>query len=81
MAGRLPPSSLTSHESDQTSDPFADRPRALQFQEPQPRPFESTLSLPQELGGQIRPYDDEEIEKLPLTGGNVPGGFYPPGYV
>ncbi|KAI0254717.1 chitin synthase [Lactifluus subvellereus] len=73
MAGRPPLGSLPSH-----GDPFADRPRALQFQE-QPRPFDSTVSLPQEFGVQNPPYDDEEIEKQPLTGGNVPGGFYPPG--
>jgi chitin synthase len=76
MAGRPPPTSLSSHDSDYPSDPFADRPRALQFQEPQIRPFDSTASLPQEFGAQ--PYEDEEVEKLPLTGGNVPRG-YPPG--
>ena len=79
MAGRPPLGSLPS-DSDHNSDPFADRPRALQFQE-QPRPFDSTVSLPQEFGIQGRQYDDEEVEKQPLTGGNVPGGFYPPGYV
>ena len=79
MAGRPPPGSLSSHDSDHTLDPFADRPRALQFQEPQVAPFDSTLSLPQDFGAQNRPYEDEEIEKQPLTGGNVPGGFYPPG--
>lgn len=78
MAGR-PPASVSSHESEYSADPFADRPRALQFQEPPPRPFDSTVSLPQDFGGQSRPYEDEEIEKQPLTGGNVPGGFYPPG--
>jgi chitin synthase len=79
MAGRPPPTTLSSHDSDHSSDPFADRPRALHFQEPQPRPFDSTVSLTQEFGGQGNPYEDEEIEKQPLTGGNVPGGFYPPG--
>jgi len=79
MAGRPPPTSLSSHDEDHLSDPFADRPRALQFQEPQPRPFDSTASLPQEFGAQGHPYEDEEIEKQPLTGGNVAGGFYPPG--
>lgn len=82
MAGRPPPSSLSSHESDYTAaDPFADRldrPRGVQFQDP-PRPFDSTVSLTQDFGGQARTYEDEEIEKQPLTGGNVPGGFYPPG--
>ena len=79
MAGRPTPTSLSSHDSDPHSDPFADRPRVLQFQEPQVTPFDSTVSLPQEFGAQNQPYGDEEIEKQPLTGGNVPGGFYPPG--
>ena len=78
MAGRPP---FGSREPEHKSDPFVDRPRALQFQESQPRPFDSTASLPQEFGTHNPPYDDEEIEKQPLTGGNVPGGFYPPGYV
>jgi chitin synthase len=77
MAGRPPPSSLSSHGS--SSDPFADRPRGVQFQEPQVRPFDSTVSLSQEFGAQGQPYEDEEAEKLPLTGGNVPAGYYPPG--
>ncbi|KAF8505798.1 chitin synthase [Russula emetica] len=79
MAGRPPPTSLSSHSSDVLSDPFADRPRALQFQEPQIRPFDSTVSLQQDFGAQGHPYEDEEVEKQPLTGGNVAGGFYPPG--
>lgn len=79
MAGRPPLRSVSPHDSDHSSDPFADRPRAIQFQEPQPNPFDSTLSLPQEYGNQGRPYDEEEVEKQPLTGGNVAGGFYPPG--
>lgn len=75
MSGRYP-----RPQEDYTPDPFADtlHPR---FQEP-PRPFESTASLPQDFGGQGRQYDEEEeIEKQPLTGGNVAGGFYPPGCV
>jgi hypothetical protein len=40
---------------------------------------ESTASLPQDFGGRAPPYDDEDAEKQPLTGGNVPAGFYPPG--
>ncbi|KAI9452078.1 chitin synthase [Russula earlei] len=78
MAGRPPLGSLSPHDSDQNSNPFADRPRLLQFEEPTPRAFDSTVSLPQDFGGQGRPYDEEEVEKQPLTGGNVPGGFYPP---
>ena len=78
MAGRPPPVSQPSPDSVYSSEPFADRPRALQFQEPQVRPFDSTVSLSQEFGGQGA-YEDEEVEKQPLTSGNVPGGFYPPG--
>ncbi|CAL1701071.1 unnamed protein product [Somion occarium] len=59
-------------------DPFADRPRQLNFQEPSPRPYDSTLSLPQEFGGSGTNYDDEsESEKIPLTS-NQAGGLYPP---
>jgi chitin synthase len=78
MAGRPPLRSLSPHDSDHSSDPFSDRPRALQFQEPSPRPFDSTASF-SHFGGQGRPFDEEEVEKQPLTGGNLPGGFYPPG--
>jgi len=74
MADRPPLGSLPSN----ISDPFADRPRALQFEEPPPRAFDSTVSLPQDFGGQGRPYDEEELEKQPLTGGGNVSGFYPP---
>lgn len=68
-------------QEDYSPDPFADG-HHLRFQEPQPRPFESTTSLPQDFGGRGGQYDeDEELEKQPLTGGNVAGGFYPPGCV
>jgi hypothetical protein len=68
-------------QGDYTPDPFADGHHA-HFQEPMPRPYESTTSLPQDFGGPGQQYDDEEaIEKQPLTGGNVAGGFYPPGCV
>jgi hypothetical protein len=67
-------------QGDYTPDPFADGLHA-RFQEPMPRPYESTASLPQDFGGQGQQYDDEEeIEKQPLTGGAAPG-FYPPGCV
>ena len=78
MAARPPPSSLSSHDSDPNSGPYADRPRALQFQEPQVGPFNSALSLPQDFGSRNPPYEDDEVEKQPLTGGNVPAGYYPP---
>lgn len=76
MASRSPPT--VSSNEDLQSDPFAERPRVLQFQEPQLRPYDSNVSLSQEFGAQGRQYEDEEIEKQPLTGGNVPAGFYPP---
>ena len=67
-------------QEDYSPNPFADG-HHLRFQEPQPRPFESTTTLPQDFGGQGGQYDDDELEKQPLTGGNVAGGFYPPGCV
>lgn len=87
MADQRPrlPSAGSSPSPDVYSDPFADRPRQTTFAEPerpfhgppspQPRPFESTSTLPQELG-----YDDDDyIEKQPLNaGGSFTGGFYPP---
>ncbi|KAI0268233.1 chitin synthase [Gloeopeniophorella convolvens] len=79
MAGRPPLSSVPSHDSEYTDDPFSDRPRNIQFQEPQPRPYESTATLNQEFGGHDAQYEEDEVEKLPLTGGNFAGGFYPPG--
>ncbi|TFK55464.1 glycosyltransferase family 2 protein [Heliocybe sulcata] len=73
-----PTASATSLGSDY-GDPFADRPRHIQLQDPMPRPFESTTTLPHEFGARgAEPFDDEE-EKLPLTGGQpFSGGFYPP---
>ena len=57
-------------------DPFADRPRALNFQEPPiPRPYDSQVSLPHEFGGHGG-YDDDESEKIPLP--SQAGGLYPP---
>ncbi|KAH9179673.1 glycosyltransferase family 2 protein [Lactarius sanguifluus] len=78
MSDRHPPTSLPPQDSEYSSDPFADGHHGLRFQEPQPRPFDSTTSLPQDFG-QGRQYEDDELEKQPLTGGNVAGGFYPPG--
>ena len=69
-------------------DPFADRRPGLTFQEPtipprEPRPFESTASLPHEFGGPGPGFNDEDNEEmLPLTGNQgFVGGLYPPGYV
>lgn len=79
MDNRPPLSSQNSH-NEPYGDPFADRPRQLQFNEPQPQPYDSTVSLQQDRSGN---YSDEEFtEKLPLTSGqNFSGGFYPPGCV
>ncbi|EMD40851.1 glycosyltransferase family 2 protein [Gelatoporia subvermispora B] len=78
MADQRPPlPSLSSHSSiNDLSDPFADRPRQINFNEPPPSAYESTVSLPHEFGGMGD--DDSEVEKVPLTHGS-PGGFYPPG--
>ena len=75
--------SLASFNDDiHPGDPFADRPRVLNFQEPQPRPYESTASLPQEFGGLGSGYDEDEQEKVPLTSATgFSGGLYPPGCV
>ncbi|KAA1466457.1 chitin synthase [Dentipellis sp. KUC8613] len=80
MADRPPLPSVSSHDASY-QDPFADRPRGLQFQEPEPHPYESQASLPREFGGQPHNYsDDDLVEKLPLTGGDsYAAGFYPPG--
>ncbi|KAI0921655.1 Chitin synthase, class 1 [Taiwanofungus camphoratus] len=77
--GRPPLPSYGSHSSlGDTSDPFADRPRQINFQEPEIHAYDSTVSLPQEFGGMGSNYDDEEVEKLPLTASQG-GGLYPPG--
>ncbi|GBE80048.1 Chitin synthase 1 [Sparassis crispa] len=68
----LPSFSSQTSLSDQ-ADPFADH--HVNFLEP-PRPYESTVSLPQEFGGMGGSnYDEDDIEKLPLTANQ---GFYPP---
>lgn len=63
-------------------DPFADRPRQIHFNEPDPlgvpslpQPYDSTSHLPAH-----DVYDDDEyVEKQPLNAGqNFTGGFYPP---
>ncbi|KAF8076343.1 glycosyltransferase family 2 protein [Lyophyllum atratum] len=82
MADQRPqlPSANNSYRSDY-GDPFADRPRQTQFQEPeapyhQPSPYSSTTNL---SAGRETYDDDEYIEKQPLTTGqNFTGGFYPP---
>ncbi|KZT72530.1 glycosyltransferase family 2 protein [Daedalea quercina L-15889] len=58
-------------------DPFADRPRRVNFEEPAMSAYESSVSLPQEFGGMSGGYEDDEVEKLPLTAGS--GSLYPPG--
>ncbi|GJE84976.1 glycosyltransferase family 2 protein [Phanerochaete sordida] len=55
-------------------DPFADRPH-IAFQEA-PSAYASTTSLTGDFGQQGQ-YDDDEVEKVPLTS----GGLYPPGPV
>jgi len=73
--GRRPPISSTNSQASLGGDPFSDRP-TLQFQEPPPSAYASTISLPPEFGD----YDEgDEIEKMPLT--SRAGGLYPPGPV
>ncbi|TFK43571.1 glycosyltransferase family 2 protein [Crucibulum laeve] len=87
MADQRPPLPSTASYEEPYGDPFADRPRQTQFNEPQrsynnspmPRPYESSASLPQSFGPQEHYDDDEYIEKQPLTSGQpFSGGFYPP---
>lgn len=91
MADNRPPlPSASSYDRNAPyADPFADRPRQTQFNEPEPpyhsstslpRPYQSSASLP--LSAQDTYDDDEYIEKQPLTvGQDFSGGFYPPAYV
>ncbi|KAI9001377.1 glycosyltransferase family 2 protein [Trametes punicea] len=80
--GRPPLPSLSS-ETSVTDEPtlnvpFADRRRQINFAEPTvpiPTPMESVVSFPTELGT-LEPYDEEEVEKLPLT--REAGASYPP---
>ncbi|KZP32897.1 glycosyltransferase family 2 protein [Athelia psychrophila] len=89
MSGRPPLPSASSSDGHNApyGDPFADRPRQTQFQEPTrglpqydsttslQRPFESSASLvPNEFGTGGGNYsDDESVEKLPLTSGQTVG--------
>ena len=66
--------SFNSQTGSDHGDPFADRPHHLAFQEPPPSAYASTTSLTGEFG-RAGEYDDEEVEKVPLTS----GGLYPPG--
>ncbi|KAH9948343.1 glycosyltransferase family 2 protein [Amylocystis lapponica] len=74
---RPPLPSLSSQSSFNDSDPFADRPRHINFQEPPPSAYSSNVSLPQEFGGAGVNYEEDETEKQPLTAPQ--GGLYPPG--
>ncbi len=56
------------------NDPFGDR-QHLTFQEPTPSAYASSVSLTDDFGGARQEYDDDEIEKVPLTS----SGMYPPG--
>ncbi|EJD01146.1 chitin synthase [Fomitiporia mediterranea MF3/22] len=82
---RRPPLSTHSSFSEQGRDPFSDGQPRIQFVEPPvpqrgvTQPFQSTASLPHEFGGNGG-YDDDEEEKVPLTGDQgFVGGLYPPG--
>lgn len=76
------------------NDPFADRARTTQFQEPhihrgQPSPqpsesspYASSANLPHFPGSAVGLVDEEEFEeKTPLTGADgFEQGYYPPKY-
>ncbi|KAI0326691.1 glycosyltransferase family 2 protein [Cubamyces sp. BRFM 1775] len=71
-------SSSTSITDDHTlNDPFADRPRQINFAAAptMPTPMDSVVSFPNEFGT-LDQYDEDEEEKLPLNRGA--GGLYPP---
>lgn len=86
---KRPPLPSLSSQASSTSlaesyaDPFADRPRHLQFQEPTPRPFDSTVSLvPSEFGARSSTLYEDHEEKVPLTSSQgMSGSLYPPAYV
>lgn len=78
MAQNRPPlPSLSSQNSEHDHypvDPFADRNRAINFQD-NSSAYDSTISLPQDFGER-----GGSDEKLPLTQAQeFAGGFYPPG--
>ncbi|KAI0089171.1 glycosyltransferase family 2 protein [Irpex rosettiformis] len=58
------------------TDPFSDR-QHLTFQEPPRSAYASSVSLTDDFSAQRPEYEDDEIEKMPLTS----GGMYPPGPV
>jgi len=96
MDSRQPPSvssHSTYVEEDPFADGNTNTRQRLQFSEPQhpypssrnlspasmPRPFESSSSIPGEFGGHGQ-FEEDEVEKQPLTAGQAfTGGFYPPG--
>lgn len=55
------------------TDPFADRPRQINFNEPTfPTPSQSVASFPNEFGTLGDEYDNEESEKLLHPGTHYP---------
>ncbi|KAG6814208.1 Chitin synthase, class 1 [Tricholoma furcatifolium] len=84
MADSRPPLPSNDSYGADYADPFADRPPRTHFQEPevpfrQPSPYTHSLASTTNLDTQETVFDDEELEKQPLTTGqNFAGGFYPP---
>ncbi|PPR06579.1 hypothetical protein CVT24_001760 [Panaeolus cyanescens] len=86
----LPSSSVNSRPTgnEPYADPFADRPRQTQFQDPDfnpprhlmPRPYDSTANLSTaETHRDNYDLDDDYVEKQPLNAEqSFSGGFYPP---
>ena len=61
----LPSFASQSSLSDTLNDPFGDRARHVNFPESSPSGYNSTVSLPQEFGGHVSVYEDEdEVEKV-----------------
>ncbi|KAG6821246.1 Chitin synthase, class 1 [Arthromyces matolae] len=82
MSDQRPPLPSTSSYASEYGDPFADRTHHTHFQEPElpfrePSPYTHSLAASSvtNLEAEEPHYDDDEIEKQPLTQGQ---NFYPP---
>ncbi|KAH0587521.1 Chitin synthase, class 1 [Termitomyces sp. 'cryptogamus'] len=83
MADQQPPLPSYHSSTSDYDDPFADRSRQIQFQESQvpyrqASPYSLAATSTTNLDAQESTYDDEEVEKQPLTSGHSFTGFYPP---
>ncbi|KAG5343093.1 hypothetical protein C0989_000083 [Termitomyces sp. Mn162] len=83
MADQQPPLPSYHSSTSEYDDPFADRSRQIQFQESQvpyrqASPYSLAATSTTNLDAQESTYDDDEVEKQPLTSGHSFTGFYPP---